>query len=143
MKIRKDQIEEIADNLDSGMRCFYNTKTGNIITIIDVNSWDYSDDEAWSEEIEQIEQNREDYFEFTAFESYESFQIMVDFTEEIENDELRNKLTNILNCSKPFRNFKWQIDNSGEYRQRWFDFKKNKYILSIKSQVNENIEDFE
>jgi hypothetical protein len=30
MKLNDKQIEEIADNLDCGMRCFYNLKTGEI-----------------------------------------------------------------------------------------------------------------
>ena len=34
MKPTEKQIEEIADNLDSGMRCFYNLKSGEIKTIL-------------------------------------------------------------------------------------------------------------
>ena len=32
MKLTEKQIEEIADNLDCGMRCFYNLKSGEIKT---------------------------------------------------------------------------------------------------------------
>ena len=61
---------------------------------------------------------------------------MADFTETVDNQKLRDKLVNSLNKSKPFRNFKWQIDNSGEYRQKWFDYKKLRYIKSVKEQID-------
>jgi hypothetical protein len=67
---------------------------------------------------------------------------MADFTEGIDNAGLQNKLINALNRSKPFQNFKWQIDNSGEYRQQWFEFKKMRYIQWVKEQIDINKEDF-
>ena len=52
---------------------------------------------------------------------------MLDFAESVDNVNLQERLINSLNKSKPFRNFKWQIDNSGNYLQKWFDFKNNRY----------------
>jgi hypothetical protein len=66
----------------------------------------------------EIDDNRDDYFEFKGIESLESFQIMADFGEDVDDTILQNKLINALNRSKPFQNFKWQIDNSGDYRQQ-------------------------
>ena len=143
MKLTVKQIEEIAENLDCGMRCFYNLKTGEIKAILNFYSWIGADEEPWEEELKEIDENWGDYFEFVGFESHESFQIMVDFAENINDTGLQNKLINALNGRKPFQNFKWQIDNSGEFRQQWFDYKKMRYIQWIKEQIDLNIKDFE
>lgn len=125
------------------MRCFYNLKTGEIKTIINFNSWIGADEEPWEKESKEIENNWGDYFEFIGFESHESFKIMADFSEDIEDKRLQDKLINALNRPKPFQNFKWQIDNSGEYRQKWFDFKKMRYIQWVKKQVELSNKEFE
>lgn len=141
MKLTEKQIEEIADNLDCGLKSFYNLKTGEIKTILDFDSWESTDEEPWEEDIDEIEENWEDYFEFDGFESHESFQIMVDFAERVVDKKLQDKLINALNRPKPFQNFKWHIDNSGEYRQQWFDYKKTRYIDWVKEQIELNNED--
>lgn len=138
MKLTEKQIEEIADNLDCGMRCFYSLKTGEIKTLLNFDSWIGADEEPWEEESMEIDDNWGDYLEFQGFESHESFKIMADFTESVDNIGLQNKLITGLNRPKPFQNFKWQIDNSGEYRQQWFDFKKMRYIQWIKEQIDLN-----
>ena len=143
MKLTEKQIEEIADNLDCGMRCFYNLKSGEIKTILNFDSWIGADEEPWEEESNEVDENWSDYFEFIGFESHESFQIMADFAESIEDKGLQNKLISALNKRKPFQNFKWQVDNSGEFRQRWFDYKKMRYIQWIKEQIYLNNKDFE
>lgn len=143
MKLTEKQIAEIADELDCGMRCFYNLKTGEIKTIINSDNWIGADEEPWEEVWNEIEDNWDDYFEFKGLESHESFQIMADFAENIENKRLQNNLINALNRRKPFQNFKWHIDNSGEYRQQWFDFKKMRYIEWVKEQIEINKKDFE
>ena len=139
MKLTEEQILEIVDNLDSGMRCFYNKKTGEIKTIFNSDSYFGADEELFEEEREEreeIEENWDDYFEFERMSSHDAFEIMVDFTETIDNEELQDKLVNSLRKPKTFRNFKWQVDNSGEYRQKWFDYKKMRYIEWIKEQID-------
>jgi len=143
MKLTEKQIEEIADNLDFGMRCFYNRKTGEIKTILNFDRWIGADEEPREEESKEIDENWGYYFEFEGFESRDSFRIMVDFAESVDDSKLQDKLINALNRPKPFRNFKWQIDNSGAYRQQWFDYKKMRYIKWIKKQIDLNKKDFE
>ena len=142
MKLTESQIEEIADNLDCGMRCFYNLKTGEIKTLLNFDNWIGADEEPWEEESKEIDENWDDYFEFTGFETHESFRIMADFAERIDDPKLQDQLINALNRPKPFRNFKWQIDNSGEYRQQWFDYKKMRYVQWVKEQIDLNEQDF-
>jgi hypothetical protein len=138
MKPTEKQIHEIAQDLDYGMGCFYNLKTGEIKTLLNFDNWIGADEEIWEEESKEIDENWDDYFGFEGFESYESFKIMEDFAEIVEDAELQNKLINALNRPKSFRNFKWIIDNSGDYRQQWFDYKNMRYIQWIKEQVDLN-----
>ncbi len=135
IKLTEQQINEIADSLDSDMKCFYNKSTGEIKNIPNFDSCYMADEEPWEEYLKELEENREDYLEFDNMSSRESFEIMADFAENIDNPILRNKLINALNKSKPFRNFKWQIDYSGEYRQIWFDFKRKRYIEWVTEQL--------
>ena len=135
MKISDKTIEEIADNLDSGMRCYLHKKTGDLKIIINEDNWIGADTEAWEEDIDKIDANWTDYVEFEGMDSHESFKIMADFAESIDNAKLQDRLINALNKSKPFRNFKWEIDNSGDYRQEWFAFKKIRYTEHVKRQI--------
>ena len=135
MKLTDQQIKEIAENLDAGMKCFLNKRTGEIKTILNFDSWIGADEESWAEEINEIEENWSDYFEFENMSSNDSFKLMADFAESIDNPKLQNSLVNALNRSKPFSNFKWQIDNSGEYRQQWFDYKNKRYTEWVKDQT--------
>jgi len=135
INLTEQQIKEIAEYLDCGMRCYYNKRTGEIKIILNFDSWMVADEEPWKEDIKEIEENLQDYVEFEGMESHEVFRVMADFAESIDNSKLREKLINALNRPKPFRNFKWQIDNSGESRQVWFDFKNERYIEWVKDQL--------
>ena len=42
----------------------------------------------------------------------------------------------VLQRPKPFGNFKWEIDNSGKYRQQWFDYKKERFIGYVEGQID-------
>ena len=53
---------------------------------------------------------------------------MEEFIDTVDDEQLKQKLIYALNRNKPFRNFKYEIDYSDEYRQRWFDFKNRKYF---------------
>lgn len=47
MKLTDEQIREIADNLDAGLKCFYNLKTGEIKTLLNFDNWAGADMEPW------------------------------------------------------------------------------------------------
>lgn len=136
MVLTDDQIKEIADSLEAGMKCYYNRLTGNIKTIIDFDSWIGADDELWEEDLNEIDEHFGDYFVFENMTSHDSFNLMVDFVDLVVDSRIQTKLINALNKSKPFRNFKHVIDNSGEYRQQWFDFKRGRYIEWVQDQID-------
>jgi hypothetical protein len=129
-------IKSIAGDLDAGMIVYLHIETNEIKTIIDFNQHYDADMELWEEDIREIEDNIDKYLQFEPMDSREAFRVMEDFVETVEDERLREKLYLGLSLSKPFRNFKDIIDNAGEYRQRWFDFKNDKYIEYVKEQLD-------
>ena len=142
MKPTEEQIEEIAGRLDSGMRCFFNLKTGEIKNLINLDTCYDVEEELWAEDYKKINENPDNYFEVEVVPSYEAFQVMADFSDRIDDLRLKEKLIHALNNRKPFQNFKWQVDNSGPYRQEWYDIKNNRDIQWVKEQVEINKEIF-
>lgn len=136
LNLSEQQISEIAENMECGMICFYNLKTGELQTVLDIDNC-FGDTEVWEKELREIHKHEDDYFEFEGVTSDHSFNIMADFAENVDNRDLRKSLIHALNNQKPFRNFKWHIDNSGEYRQKWFDFKTKAYINWVKKQIED------
>jgi acyl carrier protein len=135
--LSKDQIKEIADFLDSGLKCYYNKKTHEVKEILDFENLEYADLDSsdWQELIDDLEENFQDYVEFEKMSSRESFQVMADFVEEVDDIEFRKRLIWSLNRAHPFRNFKDEIDYQGYYRERWFKFKAGRYIEHVESQI--------
>jgi Uncharacterised protein family (UPF0158) len=68
-------------------------------------------------------------------ESRDSFMVMEDLSEKVNDIVLQEKLFNALNRKHPFREFKFVIDNSGEYRNAWFDFKNKRYFEWVENQL--------
>jgi len=136
IKLSDKQIEQIAEDLDCGEKCFYNIETKEVKSIIDTtDSWDLTDE--YKAELAEIEGNQDNYFEFKKMDSRSFFLTMEAFISEIPDERFRNKLVNALNKPKPFRNFKIEIDKESDYRQSWFDFKKQKMIEWVKDQIED------
>ncbi len=124
--LTEEQIREIADSLDCGLRSFWHKNTGELLFIPDLNDNPYVDTELFEDDLEKLNNSFGDFIEIEKPQSNDSFEIMADFTEQVDNNKLKNELINALNKKKPFREFKFVIDNSGIYRQEWFDFKSAK-----------------
>jgi hypothetical protein len=122
--LTNEQIKEIAEQLDCGFRCFWNRKTGELIFIPNTERHPDMDIEAWSDELELLDSDFDDYQEIDQLEPSDSFKIMEDFVYTLDDsNKLKSSLIEALNKRKPFKEFKFVIDNSGKYRQMWFDFK--------------------
>ncbi len=132
----QQQIQEIAEQLDCGFRAFCHKATGKLIFIIDSSKFPVVD---WEEEEEQdqaaIEANREDYIEIEAMGSSDSYRVMVDFAEQLPDARLREKLLGALHKRGPFREFKYVIDNSGDFREAWFAYKNQRYVDWVNQQL--------
>jgi hypothetical protein len=133
LELSEQEINDIAEDLECGMRVFLNIETKEIKRILD---WDeLASDELWETELAEIEENPGKYIEFSKMDRDEGFRLMKDFVETVKDKELKKKLELGLRLSKPFRNFKDIIDYDQSYRQRWFDFKHNYYIDLVKTQL--------
>jgi len=121
-----DIVKEIAEQLDSGFRAFIHKTTGQLLFVPDSNNYSDIDLDSWDEELEQLENNFSDYYEIDKWTSSEAFEIMTEFVDQLTDINLQNRLFDALRKNKPFREFKFIIDNSGDFRQQWFDF-KNKW----------------
>lgn len=135
--LSEEQIREIADTLSAGLRCYYHLPTGEIEMIPDSIDGGVGEEEMepWKEIIDKLDENPDDYYEFDTMSTGESFEIMTDFANSVDDIDLQNRLLRILSRPKPFRNFKYEIDDSGEYRQRWFDHRLSRIMEYVKDQI--------
>jgi hypothetical protein len=136
MKVTSNKINEIAQELETGMKVYLNRETLEIKSILD---WeDISDGEFWEEELEEIFKGWSDFVVLTKMESWEAFKVMEEFIDTIEDVTFCEGLVKILSRRSPFANFKAEIESS-PYRQNWFDFKLRKYEDYVREQLeNEN-----
>lgn len=133
MVITEKQIIEIAELLDCGMMCFYHRPTGTIESHPDLED-PYFDPESWQDTIDKIENDWDNYDKFEKMDSNQGFLMMENFAYSLTDNNFRNRILDRLSKRKPFQNFKIFIDSS-DYRQNWFEFKKNAYIDFVKQQI--------
>lgn len=143
----KFQIKEIAENLDCGLNCYWNRKTNEILflpeelgCLLDDDSDESDIGNQWlQEDFDRIKNNLEDIVLIEKPNSKYSFGIMEAFADQLPNKlDLKSKLFQALERNKPFREFKFEIDNS-DYRDEWFSFK----ALKLQQWVEEQIEEIE
>ena len=138
--LNDQQVKEIAEQLDTGWRCFFNIKTREIVSVPDfIENPDY-DREYFEEDLDKLEFHADQFIEIEKPCSRDSFNIMLGFTDQLTgNNELKEMLFNALDRKKPFSNFKFLIDNSGIYRQQWFDYKNDqlkKWVIDKFKEAN-------
>ena len=136
----KEQIKEISEQLDCGFKAFYHKITGDLVFIPDTDRYMSIDTTVWKEELNLLKKHYKDYQEISAMEAKDSIRMMTDFTEEITDEKLKSKLSAALGRNRPFGDFKIVIGNSGECRQRWFDFKNKRYIEWTEEQIKAHVE---
>ncbi|HAK76937.1 MAG TPA: hypothetical protein DCR35_17635 [Runella sp.] len=131
-----DNIKEIAEQLDCDFRAYIHKTTEQLLFVPNKNILLDIDLDFWKEELEQLENNYTDYYEIDKWTSNEAFEIMNEFAEHLTEKNLQNRLFNALRKNKPFREFKFVIDNSGDFRQQWFDFKNKCQQDFVARQLN-------
>ncbi|MEO6831722.1 MAG: UPF0158 family protein [Chitinophagaceae bacterium] len=130
------QIKDIAQDFDCGFCCYIHKESGKIITIPDMPQMYDMDVTPFEEDLDELEENMFDYFEIERMTSHDSFEVMEQFAEQVTNNRLQDQLFNTLNQKKPFSKFKFVVEDSGSYRQEWFDFKAAKLQQWVKGKVD-------
>ncbi len=132
-------IKEIASNLDCGITSYYNQKNGKLIGIPNIDDFGIIDKDFQKfiqKDIDEITKYKEDFIVFELLKGYENFKIMEDFKHEISDTNFIEKLNYALTNKKPFRNFKYLIDNS-DYREQWFKFKQQELEKIVEKNLNQ------
>lgn len=135
MKISKEILNDLADSMEAGFKCYILKKTLEIVTFPDENRYPDMDPEPWQDEIDKVFNDPEQYIEIENMTSSDSYRLMEDFVNLIENNSMKIRLLQALEGRKPFGNFKHQIENSGEYREVWFAFRRSKNIEWVENQL--------
>ncbi|KXX70986.1 UPF0158 family protein [Flammeovirga sp. SJP92] len=65
------------------------------------------------------------------------------FVDTVDDAKLQDKLIKALNKKGPFRNFRWVLDESEEYRAKWYKFQEQQRIEYVREEVEMNEEEFE
>ncbi len=130
-----EQLNQIADELDNGFKCYLHKNNGSVISIPDELRYPDMEIDSWEGEIKQINSHPSEYIEIEPLDTRESFRIMEDFVDTVSDPAIQTRLAESLQRPKPFQNFRLDIDRCGPYRQKWFDFKKNRTVAWVKEQI--------
>ncbi len=140
--LQDNQFKEIAELLDCGKRVFVNKETGNILNHPDFDKYGNDSEEFYEEVLEELDNNFIFYWEVEQLSSRDSFEIMENFTNQLEEtNQLKSKLIKALSNKKPFANFKFEIDTSSVYREKWFEFKAQSLKNWVIEKYNELIKE--
>lgn len=129
-------IKEIAEQLDCGYRAYIHKTTRQLLFVPDEYDLSEMELDPWNQELEELDNNPNDYYEIEKWSSREVFELMSEFTDQVSDNKLQSRLFEALRKNKPFREFKVVIDNSGEYRQQWFEFKAKWQQDFVTKQLN-------
>ncbi|MGE5518334.1 MAG: UPF0158 family protein [Candidatus Dadabacteria bacterium] len=135
--IPENVITELADDLESGFKCYVHKRTFEIVSFPE--EYVLNDNvEDFEEEMEKVESEPEAYIELEPMGSFDSFKVMQDFVNCMDKkNPLKSKLADVLQGPKPVVNFKKLIHQSGTTREEWFSFRKAKNVQWVREQLNE------
>ena len=94
--------------------------------------------EMWDKEFKAIRKAAGKYLEIEGMDSRDSFRVMEAFIDTVDDRLLQAKLTLAINQRRPFANFKLEIDNSGPFRDKWFEFKEKSLMEWVEQQLLRN-----
>lgn len=133
MTLTEEHIADIAEWLECGMTCYFHRPTGTIEYHPDPLD-PYFEPEILQDVIDRIEDDWDNYDRFEKMNSTEGFRVMENFAHALTDLKFQERILHRLSNPKPFQNFKILVESS-EYREDWFEFKKNAYIEFVKRQI--------
>jgi mRNA-degrading endonuclease RelE of RelBE toxin-antitoxin system len=136
--LSEKEVEKIAAQLLKGMICFYQLDNKKIYQLPDDE--DYFNYDLTPEEediLDEIDENPENYAEFTKMEPHQEHQMMETFADRIVKERnFQDELFNALSKPKAATAFKFLIDSSGKYKDRWLEYRLQKYQDWVKEQID-------
>ncbi len=138
--LTNNQLAEIAEDLQGGMRVFWNPENGELLTVPDESQFGIVDEDLWAEQLEKLENNPLDYKQFEGMSSKEAFNLMEDFIETLANKHpLKRQLKEALGKPQPFAKYKWIIEGAGREKQEWFTFRKQQWLEYVEKTYHDII----
>ncbi len=136
-------IKEIADSLDSGLRCFIHPETGEFAQYPDFDGPDADREDFFSEfEVHERKAEKAKYTivlhawrEITPMDSRKSFEVMQDFAEQVNDKRLQERLLRALKGRRLFANFKDEVDDAGADRKKWYAFKMQRLCMHVREHL--------
>ena len=149
LKVDLNDVIECIEFEGELLQHYYNKNTGIIMYIEDSSTATYKADdihnlnnfEDWEKELilslHDFKENPRDYIQLPSYEDINEYGMMIEFCNNIEDIELRNK---ILNNKDSFRELRQSIENEG-FINEWYDYREASEInLAIKWCNDNNIE---
>ena len=138
IKLTEEQISDIAQDLEVGFKCFIHKQTGEVKTLPDeLNGNMEMDEELWQDVIDEIDNDAENFIVIEGMDSHESYLLMEKFIDTVDDKQLAARLTNAINVPKPFHTFRYELDYTDEYLQKWYAFKSQQMIEWVKEQLSD------
>ncbi len=138
IEMTDEQLQSIAENLDRGMKVYFNTETHEIKSMVDFENNIYEEREEWEDDLKEIDEDIDNFLLFEKMSSGESYRIMEEFVETVKDKELKKNLELGLSLSNPFQNFRDILDRNEDYKEMWLEFKYEKYV----DYINDKLEYF-
>jgi len=136
--LSEKEVEKIAAQLLKGMICFYKLNNKKIHQLPDDE--DYFNYDLTPEEediLDEIDEKPENYAEFSKMEPSQEHQMMETFADRIVKERnFQDELFNALSKPKASTAFKFLIDSSGKYKDRWLEYRLQKYQDWVKEQID-------
>jgi predicted small metal-binding protein len=135
--ITPEKINDIAQELEMGMLCYYHIATGELESVPDeMKGHAGFEEEMWEDVLQKVKKNREQYICFEAPDSKDSFRIMEQYAAGITEQATRNQLFDALGGRKPFANFKFALQQYPDLLQQWYSFKQEHYMEFVQRQLD-------
>ncbi len=118
IKVDFDDLMMALETAEGMMEWYLDKKTGDIFMLAD----EFERDDMDTEYVEKMEEDPDRFIYIEPLPSYEAYQVMESFIDSLSEGEAKNMLNKAISMRKPFRNFKDNLCDYPEIREKWFKF---------------------
>jgi hypothetical protein len=140
VKVRLDDLLEAYELGSSEIDCYIDTKINKVVRHIDEA---YDGDPEETKLKKKIEKYPNRFIPIPKRESRDEYEWMVEFTESLDDKNLKENLFIALDGKGAFKRFKNVLLNYPEKREKWFKFKDKKMKQDILEWCKENEIEYE